>query len=128
MMAGAEQELPGASAAPGPEASVPDSPDLSAYAQDLITLWQSELSALAADREMYEGFQRGLGIWSAAAQNIAQNLPKAPVRDPPRRSGSAAPAGAASGPVAPDARDAELARLAERVAELERKLAELSGK
>jgi uncharacterized protein YceH (UPF0502 family) len=115
-MADTEQEVPdGASA-----------PDLSAYAQDLITLWQSELSALAVDREMQEGFQRGLALWGAMAQNLAQSLPKGPQHEAPRRTGPAAAPRSAADSAASDARDAELARLAERVAELERRLAELT--
>jgi hypothetical protein len=116
MMAEKEQEVPdGASA-----------PDLSAYAQDLITVWQSELSALAVDREMQEGFQRGLALWGMMAQNLAQSLPKAAPHEAPRRAGTAAPPRSAASTAASDARDAELARLAERVAELERRLAELA--
>jgi len=114
MMAEKEQEVPdGASA-----------PDLSAYAQDLITVWQSELSALAVDREMQEGFQRSLALWGLMAQNLAQHLPKGGQFEAPRRTGAAAPPRPAASTAASDARDAELARLAERVAELERRLAE----
>ena len=114
-----EQEVPDGASAPDLSA-----PNLSAYAQDLITVWQSELSALAVDREMQEGFQRGVALWGMMAQNLAQNLPKGSHYEAPRRPGPAAPPRPAPDPAASDARDEELARLAERVAELERRLAE----
>jgi len=113
-------------------------PDLSEYARDLITLWQSELSALAVDREIQEGFQRGLSLWGVMAQNFAQLLPGAahapksgsagsPFDEAHRRPGPAAPPRTAPAAAPSDPRDQELARLAERIAELERRLDQSGG-
>ena len=35
---------------------------------DWVTIWQSELAALAADREMQELLQRGIDCWAAQAR------------------------------------------------------------
>ncbi|WP_237180345.1 hypothetical protein [Roseomonas haemaphysalidis] len=42
--------------------------DLDKLAEDWIALWQSELMALAADRETAEGWSALLSAWTAAAQ------------------------------------------------------------
>jgi len=49
------------------EAAAPDrqAPDLRALARDWITLWQSELAATAADRELAEGWQQLAALWGA---------------------------------------------------------------
>src|SRR5271154_4166740 len=107
-------------------------PDLAALARDWVTLWQSELAAMAADREAQEGWQAILALWAGAAGVMLAAAPRSwPVpggaahepaggrADAPGRGG--APAAAA----APDARDAEIERLARHVAELESRLGEL---
>ena len=48
----------------------PPAPDLEALARDWITLWQSELAAIAADREMQESWQAILALWAGAAGAI----------------------------------------------------------
>jgi hypothetical protein len=103
--------------------------DLQDLARDWITLWQSELSALAVDREAQEGWQALLAVWAGAAAAMLQGLPRGG-HDSGRSRAPAAPraAPAAAAPDAGDAkhgRDAEIERLGRRIAELERRLAEL---
>jgi hypothetical protein len=98
-------------------------PDLQALARDWITLWQSELAAMAADREAQETWRSLLAIWAAASANLLKSLPKGGADaggGRPQPAPRATPAAAA-----PDARDAEIERLARHIGELERRLAEL---
>jgi len=89
--------------------------EMQALARDWITLVQSELAAIAADREAQETWRALLGLWAGAATLMVNAVPKAPGRDGP-------PAGPPPAAAAPDPRDAEIRRLAERLAELERRL------
>jgi hypothetical protein len=93
-------------------------------AADWITIWQSELAGLATDRELQEAWVRLVDFWARSAEATLRLLPQpaaAPQADgADRRAGAAAPPGAPPAMAAPDARDAALQRLAERVAELER--------
>ena len=107
--------------ADGPGVSPP--PDPRALARDWITIWHSEMAALATDREMQEFWLRMIGLWAQAAEAAAQVLPAGDFAH--GRAGADAPAGAAATVAAPDARDAAIERLARRVEELERKLAQL---
>lgn len=75
--------------------------------EDWITIWHSELAAAITDREAQETLLRLVDLWAAAAREYARAL------SAPR----AAPAAAA-----PDGRDAVIAGLLARVAELERRL------
>ncbi len=103
------------------------SPDLQAQARDWITIWQSELTALATDREVQEGWVRLVALWAEGAERMLRLMPAmAPFDGAPGRAGAPAPAGPAAPVAAPDARDATIERLAERVAELERRLAGLT--
>jgi hypothetical protein len=95
-------------------------------ARDWITIWQSELNAAATDRELLDGFVRLVDQWAKAAQAAATLLPGGD-DDEGGCAGSRPPAGAAAAAAAPDARDAAIERLAERVAALERIIAKLSG-
>jgi hypothetical protein len=101
-------------------------PDMAA---DWITIWQSELAAMATDRELQEGWLRMVDLWAQAAQSMTRLMPRAPGGHDGSggRAGSAAAAGAAAVMAAPDARDAAIRHLAERVDELERQLASLGG-
>jgi hypothetical protein len=100
-------------------------------ALDWITIWQSELAAMATDRELQEGWVRMVDLWAQAAQRTAQCLPRpggpGGADGQGGRSGAAAPARAEATMAAPDARDAAVQRLADRVEELERQLRALSG-
>ncbi|MDE1882462.1 MAG: hypothetical protein KGH70_00640 [Rhodospirillales bacterium] len=92
------------------------------WAKDFVAVWQSELTAMAADRELRENWAAMLSLWAQAASAAAALLPHdAPPRGPgtvePPRPASAA---AASGPGVD-----EIKRLSRRVAELEQRLAEL---
>jgi hypothetical protein len=101
-------------------------PDLDALARDWITLWQSELAAIAVDREAQESWQAILALWAGIAGAMLNAAPRGPAHErADRRAGAAAPAGAAAASAAPDARDAEIERLTRHVAELELRLAEV---
>jgi hypothetical protein len=128
-------------------------PDLQALARDWVTLWQSELAAIAADREAQESWQAIVALWAGAAGAILAAAPRAwppqanpastrppsatqpstaqpanidaPHEQADRRAGAAAPPGAATAAAAPDPRDAEIDRLARHVAELESRLGDL---
>ena len=90
--------------------------------RDWITIWQSELSAAATDRERAEAWSGLVGLWAEWARVIA-------LSGLAGSDGSARPAarpssaGAAAAADAPDARDRVIAGLAARVDELERRLA-----
>ena len=91
-------------------------------AKDFVAVWQSELTAMAADRELRESWVAMLNLWAQAANAAATLLAHDNASrgsghaQPPR----AAPAAAASG-VGVD----EVERLSRRVVELEQRLAEL---
>jgi uncharacterized protein YceH (UPF0502 family) len=117
-----------------PPPSEPDGADLQELARDWITLWQSELAALAVDREAQETWQVLLSLWAGAAGAMVSGLPRGLAGEPDgrrahrsgkRAAGAAAAPGAAPAAAAPDARDAEVEQLRQRVAELERRLAGL---
>jgi hypothetical protein len=109
-----------------------DAPDLRRLAQDWITLWQSELTAMAADREMQETWQATMGLWAGVATAML-NATIGTVRhgssdrhDRSRqRAGPQPAAGAAPAAAAPDPRDAEIERLARHIAALEERLGKL---
>jgi len=102
-------------------------PDLQQVARDWITLWQSELTAAATDREMQETWQTLAALWAGIAGAMVRAMPRG-MADGARAqpfAGAAAPARAAPAAAAPDARDAEIDRLARRIADLERRLADV---
>jgi hypothetical protein len=104
-----------------------DMPDPRKLAQDWITLWQSELSAMAADPEIRESWHTVMALWAGTMSTMLRGLPRDQVHD--HAGGRAGPADAPrAAPVAAafDARDAEIDRLARHVAALEHRLAELS--
>ena len=106
---------------PGPGDSA-GAPDLRKLAQDWITLWQSELAALAVDREAQETWQAMLALWAGAASAMLQARPH---EHPERRAGASAAAGAAPVAAAPDPRDVAIERLTRRVGELEARLVDV---
>jgi hypothetical protein len=115
-----------AGAAPGGPPQ-PGSPQ--AIAADWVTIWQSELAALATDREMQDAWTRLVARWAQLAQAAVRLLPQGVAGSADGSAGRAGPAAPArpKAPVAaPDARDAALQHLADRVEELERRLRALS--
>jgi len=136
--AGGEPETPGFDHLPDHDPKPPI--DLHRLAQDWITLWQSELTAAAADRELQETWQTMAALWASAAATMLRALPRA-APGPGEGGGGRwpGPGGAAGGgsagaavpprttpaAAAPDPRDAEIDRLARRIADLERRLAGL---
>jgi hypothetical protein len=98
-------------------------------AQDWISMWQSELTALAADPELRESWQALAAVWAGVMAAALQTSPRPGSRGTDERSAGsprpAATAGAAPAAAAPDPRDAEIERLARHVAALERRLADL---
>jgi hypothetical protein len=102
--------------------------ELQAIARDWITIWQSELSAMASDRELQDAWVRLVANWSSAAERMTRPRLDDRLDNAPGRA-RAAPAAGPTAPVAPlDDRDAALQRLANRVAELERRLALNAGR
>jgi hypothetical protein len=98
-------------------------------ARDWISLWQSELNALALDPETMRSWRSAMQAWSGIATWFLQAMPKAPPAPPDdtqkRRSGPKSTARPASPAAAPDAGDNEIVRLMQHVAQLERRLANL---
>jgi hypothetical protein len=81
------------------------------------------LSAMASDRELQDAWVGLVATWSNAAELMTRLLPAGRHDTTSGRAGAASPAGSAP-PVAPsDDRDAAIQRLADRVADLERRLA-----
>jgi hypothetical protein len=107
-----------------PPADARAAPDAQALARDWITIWHSEMAALATSREMQEGWLRTLAVWAQAAEAASRLLPSARSAGP---AGPHAAAGPAAPMAAPDARDAAIQRLGERIDELERILAQRIG-
>jgi uncharacterized protein YceH (UPF0502 family) len=102
-------------------------PDLQAMARDWITIWQSELSALATDRELQDSWVRMVTLWAETAERASRLLPPGWHDGADRRTGSSPPARSATPVAAPDDRDAAIQRLEQRIAELERRLAAGTG-
>ncbi len=105
-------------------------------ATDWMTIWQSELNAVATDRELAEAWAAYAALWSAgfkAAAALLPPLPGMPDGGRPQSRGSNGRAGPESSPgsasvvAASDAGDAakRIEQLARRVEELERRLAGL---
>ncbi len=96
--------------------------DPEGLARDWITLWQSELAAMAVDREAQETWLTMMALW-AGAKDIPTAVP------PERPHGrdyehAVGPSGTAAAS-APDPRDTEIERLARQVHDLEGRLAVL---
>jgi hypothetical protein len=98
-------------------------------AQDWITLWQSELSAIAADPEIRESWQTMMSLWAGTMAAAVRAMPRprddAPYDNTGRRTAPADATRATPTAAAPDPRDAEIERLARHVAALERRLADI---
>lgn len=94
---------------------------------DWRTIWQSELAALAVDREAHEAVSRLAGQWAAPPPPPAGAAPPdaAPPDAVPGADASARPpaAAAAPGPSVAAGMAGVIGELGRRVAELERRLA-----
>jgi pimeloyl-ACP methyl ester carboxylesterase len=110
--------------------------DLDRLAEDWIALWQSEVAGLAADPELAERWAAfaSLGAaWFRAATQFSKPFAPgaAPAHDsatpPPRAAPPAAPSGAGGDQGAGGGRDVARDAMAERIATLERRLADLEG-
>jgi hypothetical protein len=99
------------------------------FAQDWMTVWQSEMSTMAVDREVHEAWHAVASRWADLAAAMLGGPPPRKPHDPAAggfgAAGTAAPPGPAAAAAAPDPRDAEVDGLRERVAELEQRLARL---
>ena len=60
------------------DADQQQAPDPHRLAQDWITLWQSEVAALAADKEAQETWQALAGLWAGMAAACLQSMPHEP--------------------------------------------------
>jgi hypothetical protein len=100
----------------GPAAAMPDQQQV---ARDWITLWQTELSAIAADAEMHEFWRTMMALWSGSFATILRDAVRPPAYGKHERadgrSWQAGASRAAPAAAAPDARDAEITRLAQHV-------------
>jgi hypothetical protein len=114
------------SARDGERSMGPSEADL---ARDWITLWQSELNAIALDPETLRSSRSAIQTWSSLAAWILQSMPKASPKPPDdverSRSRPEHQARAASANAAPDPRDDEIIRLSQHIAQLERRMANL---
>ena len=96
-------------------------------AKDLVAMWQSELTAMAADRELRETWAATMALWAQAANAAAAFLPHE--RATPGSTGPLEPARAPATAAAPQPGLAEIEQLNRRIAELEQRLADfMAGK
>ena len=95
----------------------------SAMLEDWISIWESELAALAMDREGRELWRTCVSQWATRAREAAAWMD---AFDPNkgRPPGAGTQAGTEATPSASDPRDEAIAKLARRVEELERRLLE----
>ena len=112
----------------------PATPDLQASLEDWVTIWQSELAGLVLDREVRDLLLRGVDTWAEQSRAMLRMMEPASPRDShdtrcttgpgtasPGSAGTDAAPGAAAIAVASDERDRVIARLLDRVADLERR-------
>jgi hypothetical protein len=90
-------------------------------AKDLVAMWQSELTAMGADRELRETWAATMALWAQAASAAAALLPHE--RAAPGGAGAVEPARAAPAAAASQPGLTEIEQLNGRIAELERRLA-----
>jgi hypothetical protein len=96
-------------------------------AKDLVAMWQSELTAMAADRELRETWAATMALWAQAANAAAALLPHE--LSPSGSTSPAQPARASASAAAPQPGVAEIEQLNRRIAELELRLADfMAGK
>jgi hypothetical protein len=90
-------------------------------AKDLVAMWQSELTAMAADRELRETWAATMALWAQAANAAAAMLPHE--RSPAGSARPAQPPRPPAAAAAPQPGLAEIEQLNRRIAELEQRLA-----
>jgi hypothetical protein len=90
-------------------------------AKDLVAMWQSELTAMAADRELRETWAATMALWAQAASVAAAMLPHEP--NPAGSPSPLEPPRTAPVVAAPQPGLAEIEQLNSRIAELEQRLA-----
>jgi len=96
-------------------------------AKDLVAMWQSELTAMAADREVRETWAATMALWAQAANAAVALLPHD--YSTPRGTSPAQPPRAPATAAAPHPGLAEIEQLNSRIAELEQRLADfMAGK
>jgi hypothetical protein len=93
-------------------------------AKDLVALWQSELTAMAADRELREGWAAMVALWAGSANAALQMMPRPPHDSAPGSPRAIEPAGPPPAAAASQPGVAEIEQLTRRIAELEQRLAE----
>jgi hypothetical protein len=93
-------------------------------AQDLVALWQSELTAMAADRELREGWAAMVALWAGSANAALQTMPRPPHDTAFGSARPVEPAGPAPVAAASQPGLAEIEQLTRRIAELEQRLGE----
>ena len=97
-------------------------------AEDWVALWQSEMAAMAADRELRESWTGLLALWASAVGAVLQLAPgrrdydAATGRTANGAAGTPQPAGTPPAAAASDLGGDEARRLHERIAELESRL------
>lgn len=115
-----------------------DTPDLAALAREYLDLWEDQLTAMASDPDVARQtskFFDALGAFGAQANPLFSAQLAALLRTAPQSAAtgttddrdprSAAAPGAKTPAAAPDDRDERLDQLARRVADLEKRIAEL---
>jgi len=94
-------------------------------AQDLVAMWQSEFTAMAADREIRESWAALFALWAQAAGIMAKTMGRQ--NEAARSASTAQPAGSTPLAATSDSGLGEVERLGRRVAELEQRLAKFLG-
>jgi hypothetical protein len=94
------------------------------FAEDWVALWQSELTAMAADRELRESIAAMLALWASTA-TAALKLLQAPYESSARDAETLQPARPPAAAAASEPGLDEVASLRRRIAELEQRLAGL---
>ncbi len=96
-------------------------------AEDWIALWQSELTAMAADRELRESMAAMVALWASTAHAALALLrtpyEHTPPPHAPGTTGAAQPPGSPPLAAAPQPGLDEVERLNHRITELEQRLA-----
>jgi hypothetical protein len=96
------------------------------FAEDWVALWQSEITAMAADRELRESITAMLALWASTATATIKLL-QAPYESSRRDAQTLQPARPQAVAAAFEPGLDEVASLHRRIAELEQRLAGLDS-